>query len=125
MISSLVRFPTYALVQAGVIAIVSALFSVHALSLLVTCSAPQIDNYAQLLGFEIKKISEKLALGKKRRMNHDSLEMKQEHDMSPFAVDSEMKVVNGLQQEASADVRSVLIVGAGPAGLMLAYVYSL
>ena len=44
-------------------------------------------------------------------------------DMSRVAVDSEMKIVNDLQNGESTDVRSVLIVGAGPAGLMLAYVH--
>jgi hypothetical protein len=51
--------------------------------------------------------------------------MKQEPDTSPVATDSEEKAVNGPQKEAYADIRSVLIVGAGPAGLMLAYVHPL
>jgi hypothetical protein len=51
--------------------------------------------------------------------------VKQESDMPPFAMDSEAKAVNCSQQEDSGDVRSVLIVGAGPAGLMLAYVHAL
>jgi NADPH-dependent 2,4-dienoyl-CoA reductase/sulfur reductase-like enzyme len=59
----------------------------------------------------------------KRKVQDESLEMKQEPDMSPVVVDSELNAVNGSQKEQSPDVRSVLIVGAGPAGLMLAYAY--
>jgi hypothetical protein len=54
----------------------------------------------------------------KRKMVDGSLGTKQELD-----VDSKMNAVNGLHNKESTDVRSVLIVGAGPAGLMLAYVY--
>jgi hypothetical protein len=61
----------------------------------------------------------------KRNMEGDGLEMKQETDMSPATVDSEVETVNGSQKGESADVRSVLVVGAGPAGLMLAYVHPL
>jgi hypothetical protein len=58
-------------------------------------------------------------------MEADGLEMKQGPDMSPAIVDSEVEAVNGSQKGESADVRSVLVVGAGPAGLMLAYVHTL
>jgi NADPH-dependent 2,4-dienoyl-CoA reductase/sulfur reductase-like enzyme len=43
-----------------------------------------------------------------------------ESKMSSLAEDSDMKEINGFQEEESGDVRSVVIVGAGPAGLMLA-----
>jgi hypothetical protein len=55
-------------------------------------------------------------------MEDVSLEMKQEPDLSSVATDFEEKEVSGSQKEECADIRSVLIVGAGPAGLMLAYV---
>lgn len=42
-----------------------------------------------------------------------------------LARDSQMETVNDLQGQESTDIRGVLVVGAGPAGLMLAYVYSL
>jgi len=49
--------------------------------------------------------------------------MRQGPDMSLVATNSEEKAINGSQKEAYAHIRSVLIVGAGPAGLMLAYVH--
>jgi NADPH-dependent 2,4-dienoyl-CoA reductase/sulfur reductase-like enzyme len=61
----------------------------------------------------------------KRKMEGNGLEMKQEPDMSPATVNSEVEAVNSSQKGESADVRSVLVVGAGPAGLMLAYVHHL
>lgn len=56
----------------------------------------------------------------KRKMEDDSLEMKPE--LAPSAVNTEAKVVNGSRGEEAIDIRAVLVVGAGPAGLMLAYV---
>ncbi len=55
-------------------------------------------------------------------MQDEGLELKLEPGTSSSAVDSKVKTFNGSQREEGADVRSVLIVGAGPAGLMLAYV---
>ena len=61
----------------------------------------------------------------KRKMEGDGLELKQEPDTSPATVDSEVEAVDGSQKGESAGIRSVLVVGAGPAGLMLAYVHTL
>jgi hypothetical protein len=47
-------------------------------------------------------------------------------DMSPSAIEIdsvEVVVMNGVESGDSKDVRSVLVVGAGPAGVMLGYAF--
>jgi NADPH-dependent 2,4-dienoyl-CoA reductase/sulfur reductase-like enzyme len=58
----------------------------------------------------------------KRKMKDENLEMKPELGTSPSAINTEVEVVNGSRREEAIDIRAVLVVGAGPAGLMLAYV---
>jgi NADPH-dependent 2,4-dienoyl-CoA reductase/sulfur reductase-like enzyme len=58
----------------------------------------------------------------KIKMEDDSLEVTPECAASRITMDPEVKDINGSQKGDDNNVRSVLVVGAGPAGLMLAYV---